>query len=261
LLQEDTAERRKYAEAARYVLGKHRCLEQLAVPDCRMSGCTLRFWETQYDVLVQPDMMTSPHGWSSWKVYAAWYLYLLTGEEDYLRDAMNTLGACVQLMDAETGVLRWAFVPDPFVRASAWEEDADNPGQGLRVERIVGEQYIDMISGWWKTPADVLTGGYWGQGGCCDNDVHEVFKCVEEVALTSAYVIERADGDVVTWNCRAEKSGDGLTVDPAEEIVDSVHVNLRRTRDVRVRLAGAEPITRRVEGMQWIRRTGGGLDG
>ena len=68
-----------------------------------------------------------------------------------------------------------------------------------------------MISGWYKAPGE--HGGFWlvlgawpdvltDQGGCCDNDVHEIFKCVEEVILTRAYVHEengRWDAFHCTW--------------------------------------------------------------
>ena len=37
-----------------------------------------------------------------------------------------------------------------------------------------------MISDWWKAPPDTNVGGYYGQGGACDNDVHEIFKAMEE---------------------------------------------------------------------------------
>ena len=41
------------------------------------------------------------------------------------------------------------------------------------------------------------------QGGCCDNDVHEIFKCVEEVILTRAYVHEE-DGRRDAFNCTVD---------------------------------------------------------
>ena len=165
--------------------------------------------------------MSSPHGWTSWKTYATWYLYQLTGEEHYLRETMDTLGACVQLIDAQSGRLRWAFVPDPYVCARAWQPDPDRPGQGVYQEKVIGEQYIEMLSGWWKAWPGEAVNGYINsriitahapgvdpndnRGACCDNDVHETFKCLEEVALTSAYVLERPDGRIVTWNCTARR--------------------------------------------------------
>lgn len=63
-------ERAPYIEAAEHMISIHRCLEQMVVPDCRMRGATLRFWEAQYDVMIRGNMLNSPHGWSSWKNYA-----------------------------------------------------------------------------------------------------------------------------------------------------------------------------------------------
>jgi hypothetical protein len=270
LLQKDPAMRRKYADAASQVLNKHRCLEQLEIPDCRMNGCTLRFWEAQYDVLIHKNMLNSPHGWTSWKTYASWYLYQLTGEEHYLRTTMDTLGSCMQVIDVDTGNLRWGFVPDPYIKAEVWVEDKNNPGKGTREERVIGEQYVEMISGWWRTPEDKMVGGYLScplitrdgvfkgdnQGGCCDNDVHEHFKCLEEVALTSAYIIEHNDGDITAWNCHVESVDNALHVYPAEDIVDSVHVNIKNTHKVTVHFTGTDPLHADCSGLQWLRKQG-----
>ena len=75
--------------------------------------------------------MAGRHG----KIYASYYLYLLTGEEFYLTDFMDTLGACTQIMK-EDGHLRWGFIPDPYIEAKLYE----NPEQkhhGLVVDSIV----------------------------------------------------------------------------------------------------------------------------
>ena len=44
--------------------------------DCRNRGATLRFWETMYDVLIRKNAMTSPHGWTAWKIYAIYYFQI-----------------------------------------------------------------------------------------------------------------------------------------------------------------------------------------
>ncbi len=253
LLQNDPADREKYTQAAMNLLERHRCLEQSIIPDCRMAGCTLRFWEAQYDVLINQNMITSPHGWTSWKTYATWYLYLLTGDENLLRQTMDTLGACMQMIDSDTGKLRWAFVTDPYTRAEVFEQDPDKPENGIMRSRVIGENYVDMISGWWKAPSNTLTGGYWGQGGCCDNDVHEHFKCLEEVALTSTYIIEQEDGTFSTWNCKIDQKDNELHIYPAEDVVTSVHVNLRKRHSISAHFAG-KLITTQTSGMQWIRK-------
>lgn len=291
LLQDEPTARRKYLDAALHFARGHRCLSQLLVPDCRMNGGSLRFWEAQYDILASPNMMNSPHGWSAWRIYGLYYLYLLTGEPDWLRQAMDALGACVQLIDADSGTLRWSFVSDPFIAARIFKEFPDNPGKGRCVEEVVGEQYLPMISGWYKAPPHTLVTGYWGgdpqagglgpgeswpdtwvnsafggqppfppadgrwprggDGGCCDNDVHEILKCLEEVALTQAFIVEGEDGSIESWNCEAARVGDSLRVTPAEAIVSRVHCNTRTPMAITVKFnSGA--VARTVSGMAWI---------
>ena len=259
LLQADPLERQRYATAARQVLHKHRCLEQILIPDCRMNGATLRFWEAQYDVLIKHDLLSSPHGWTSWKTYATWYLYLLSGEEELLRQTMDTLGACMQVVDLERGELRWGFACDPYIPARVFRPDPAHPGQGQFQETVLGEQYVEMISGWWQAPKGKSTGGYWDQGGCCDNDVHEHFKCLEEVALCSAYVVERENGQLISWNCSSRIEAGTLQVHPLEDVVSAVHFNLITKRPVEVHFGrevargGLGPET-----MFWVRQGGTG---
>ena len=225
LLQTDPAARQKYLDAALYLASGHRCLSQILIPDSRMNGGSLRFWESQYDVMAKPNMLNSPHGWSAWRIYGLWYLYQLTGQEDYLRQTMNALGSCVQLIDSDSGELRWAFIPDPYIKADLFEPDPAQAGKARYVSRVIGEQYLPMISGWYRAPTNTFVNGYLAMGGVpggsCDNDVHEIFKCLGEVALTSAYVLERADGSLGTWNCTAQFSGDNLVIVPAEACVNS----------------------------------------
>lgn len=109
LLTDDEKEKQELTQAAEIILNKHKCLEQQFLPDCRVRGCTLRFWEARYDVNFFSNMLNCPHGWTSWKNYASYYLYLLTGKLYYLKDLMNTMGACMQCVD-ENGELRWAYI-------------------------------------------------------------------------------------------------------------------------------------------------------
>jgi hypothetical protein len=256
LLQNDSDARRKYTAAARKLASGHRCLSQILVPDCRMNGGSLRYWESQYDILTtNVNMMNSPHGWSAWRLYGLWYLYLLTGEGEYLRQTMNGLGACVQLIDFDSGLLRWAFVPDPCVHTELFEEDPARPGHGRHVPRIVGEQYLPMISSWFRAKPDTWVFGYSDGsvlGGCCDNDVHEIFKCLGEIALDSAYVIGNSDGSLATWNCSAVRDAAGtIQVKPAEAVVSRVHFNLSESASVSVAF-GSGRNTGVVEPMQWF---------
>jgi hypothetical protein len=211
-------------------------------------------------------MMNSPHGWSAWRLYGLRSLYELTGDPAYLRDAMNGLGSCAQTIHPVTGELRWSFIMDPSVSVGVFTPFSDNPNKGRCVPATVGEQYLPMISGWYRAPANTKVTGYWGgksngtglgsgetwpstwttsgvqggDGGSCDNDVHEIFKCLEEIALTSSYLIVGSDGSVETWNGTSQLIGDTLVVTPAESVVNRVHVNRPAgdSRKVAVRFGG-----------------------
>ncbi len=228
-------ERLPYIKAAEYMIDGHRCLEQNKIPDARMRGASLRFWEVQYDIQTKPNMMSSPHGWTAWTLYAKYYLYLLTAKVHYLKEFFDGLGACLQLMD-KNGELRWAFICDPCVNAYYFDksEKIGNKGtfNGKFSYKIIGEQYLPMISGWFKHTKQKITGGYLGcrlihdeknievvdeQGGCCDNDVHEIFKCLEETALKKAY-IHFENGNVTTYNCKYKYG----VIYPREEINEVV---------------------------------------
>ena len=249
---EDPVLRRKFAEAASYMMDKHRCLEQRLIPDCRMRGATLRYWEA-LDIYFTPNqVMNSPHGWTAWKVYALCYLYLLTGEEHYLDEMMETLGACVQLMELD-GHLRWGFMPDPYIEGLVCTPVAGKPQERYMAETVVGEQYMEMISPWLR-PADGQAFTRFGEpGGAGDNTVYEIFKALEECVLTTAYVIVTENGDVRCHNCSAGWSAPGhLHVTPDDGCVSRVHINTGR----RVRVTADFP-SRRLRktarpGMSWL---------
>ncbi len=245
-------ERAPYIESAEYLMGIHRCLEASETPDCRVRGGTLRFWEAQYDVMVRGNMLNTPHGWTSWKSYATYYLYLLTGKEEYLLDTVNTIGASIQMID-ESENLRWAFILDPYRKVKVLVPDKDRPikdgyessahlaepaYRGKYEMQVIGEQYIDMISGWYRTGEQRVTGGYKicplifddhtedvdSQGGACDNDVHEHFKCLEETLLKKAFVIVDGEKKAHGYGASMKFEGDTLVVLPYEEC-DFVHIN------------------------------------
>ena len=219
-------ERKKYIEAAEFLYQSHRCLSQHLIPDSRVHGASIRFWESQYDIMTWPNFVNSPHGWSAWRIYGIKYLYEETGKEEYLLDMMNALGACAQLLNPSTNVLQWAFVCDPYVEVKYFVEDENNKGKGVRKDSIVGQQYLSMISDWYRAPRNTLVSGYHKyDGGCCDNDVHEIFKCMGEIALTSAYFHLRPDGTYIAWNCSAKKDGDQWKITPAESCVRTIYAN------------------------------------
>ena len=203
-------EKEALIDAAEVVLKKHRCLEQQFIPDCRIRGCTARFWEARYDLNFFANMMNTPHGWTSWKNYATYYLYMLTGNLTYLQDTMDTIGACMQCVD-EKGTLHWGFVPDPCVIGERLQPDSLN-GKIHMATSIVGECYLPMISDWWRQGDDELKKQYLSPandpsmwplryGGSCDNDVHEHFKCLMETVFGKAFIHETKEG-YVTYNCK-----------------------------------------------------------
>ena len=226
------SEREDYIKAAEHMINIHSCLEQNQIPDARMNGCSLRFWEAQYDVLFKANFMNSPHGWTAWTIYAKYYLYELTGKVKYLKEAANAMGACAQLMDLD-GNLRWAFCAEPYISGREFVKTSETVTDGyaaiphktpakrgeFKENSVLGEEYVDMISGWFRAGEQRVMGGYDNcplidkngeyvivdnQGGCCDNDVHEIFKCLEETFLNKAFCVKDEMGELYTLGCIAK---------------------------------------------------------
>jgi hypothetical protein len=252
LLQDNAKERKKYADAGYAYLEQHDCLEQLVIPDSRMRSATLRFWEAQYDVLITHNMFNSPHGWSSFTTYANYYAYMLSGELKYLQRTFNGLGSAMQVIDFETGKLRWAFITDPYLKVRQVNRNIDGatpldfPGLHYHAdlyphdELIMGEQYVDMVSDWFFANST-------------DNDVHEHFKCLEEIALTKAYIAEDADGGLISYNCTASKNGNTINIEPGESMIEKIHFNLAKNYSILVQ-TGDEAIEKEVEkGLTWVK--------
>lgn len=209
-LLDDGEYKQKLIKAAEIIIQKHRCLEQQILPDCRTRGCTARFWEARYDLNFFENMLNMPHGWTSWKNYATYYLYLLTGKIEYLKDTMDTLGACMQCVD-EDGVLHWGYVADPCITGLrlAKGSSRENP---LFEQVTVGEEYLPMISDWYRQEDGRIPGIQYlrsiktresidrDYGGSCDNDVHEHFKGLTETVFGKAF-IHIAQNRTVYYNC------------------------------------------------------------
>ena len=232
LLTDDPHKRAIYAGEMLRLLGEHDCLTQNFVPDARRRGGTLRFWEAQYDVMLIPNMISSPHGWSAWRAYATYYAYLLTGEEKWLRQTFDAADAFSQLIDGRTGELRWAFVVDPYVRGVQADEPIEgsskdsllsgnpNPACYPNHEKVLGECYVPMVSDYQTV-------------NVCDNDVHEVFKFIAEAVLTRAFILERPDGSIGAYNCKVRRRGKTLIVKADEKQIKELSVNLKSDYEVR----------------------------
>ncbi len=244
-------EREPYIRAAEYMMKLHSCLEQQLIPDSRCNGASLRYWEAQYDVMIRVNMLNSPHGWTGWTGYAKYYLYLLTGKKEYLVDLMNLMGSCVQLID-ENGELHWAYCSQPYVKGQIFVPDTEKPVtdgyqfveanepayRGKYVMGEFGESYVPMISGWYRVGEQKVVGGYEfcplimdgyqdekadRQGGCCDNDVHEIFKCMEETVMNKAFLHENEDGTFLCYGCKAEGENGILHIQTDENVKTLVY--------------------------------------
>lgn len=226
-------ERSSYLDVAEEVLSMHRCLEIEYAPDARYRGATLRHWEAHYDILCSRNMMTSPHGWTSWKTYAQYYLYELTNNPDYLVNYFDTLGACLQCADTRNDEVDWAFVVDPCIEANKFVESKD--GGTLKTE-VFGEEYLSCISPWWRADPNIISVGYGdprfgniegrAHGACCDNDVFEHFKCLQEVGMHA--VLHQTDNEWIAYNCKI--SDNRITV--ADKFIKKIRIYSNSNKEV-----------------------------
>ncbi|BDD02008.1 hypothetical protein PEPS_42880 (plasmid) [Persicobacter psychrovividus] len=226
--------RERYKMAALDLLDQHRCLEQLMIPDARMRMGSMRFWEAQYDVLMANNFINSPHGWSAWTTYAQYYAYLLTGEHKYLQNTFNGLNSGVQSIDLE-GKLHWGFMVNPYVKVTQMNRNIEGanplnvPGQHYNAfdyshdTYTMGEGYVNMVSDWFF-------------GNSNDNDVHEHFKCLAEIALDKAYVFENRQGNLEAYNCQLNylKEQGYYEIKLADQTVSNIHMNLRENHQFKV---------------------------
>lgn len=222
--------REKYTTAAKKILRQHACLEVNFAPDARYRGCTLRHWEAHYDVLISRNMMTAPHGWTSWKTYAQYYLYELTNDPFYLTNYFDTLGACLQVCDWENEDVNWAFVIDPCVEARRFVKNGER--SGCLKEDVFGEEYLPRISQWWRADPKIVSIGYGdprfgkiegrARGACCDNDVFEHFKCLYETGMHA--VAHETDDGWIAYNCTVNEDGISVT----DKHVDKIRIFVKQ---------------------------------
>jgi hypothetical protein len=248
---QDTSIQKEFNKVALEMYNLHRCLTQQQIPDARMNGATLRFWEAQYNVLFMHNILNSPCGWSARKIYGTYYLYLLTGEKKYLYETMNALGTSSQLIDLKGGTLNFAFVPDPYVKDKQFKPIIEGSRVPVLQDAVVGEQYLPAITDWETPPYYAWRPGVFG----ISNLVHEVFKAMEEISIQNAYIIENPDGSFETFNCKVRDEGNGLiTVFPYENLVRYIHVNLINTYTVKVENTGKNNQNeyRNISGLRWL---------
>lgn len=245
LKTDDSLRKHRYLKQAIALNEKHQCLTQFLVPDARMNGATLRFWEYQYTINLMHNGMNSPCGWSAWKIYGSWYLYLLTGEYKYIQHTLNALGSSLQLLDISTGRLSFSFIPDPYIETFQYLETPIRSRQPELQPVIVGEQYLPQISSWHKD-----TYPAWRKKWGIDNFVHEIFKCMTEIFVTNAYIIEQADGKIETVNCTVKRNGDTLLVETDNPKIEYIHINLTHAKDIQV--VGNPKIFQNQKGCRWL---------
>lgn len=239
----DEVRKEKYLEQALALNNKHCCLTQKLVPDSRMNGATLRFWEYQYTVNLMHNAMNSPCGWSAWKYYGSWYLYLLTGKYEFMRDLLNGLGSSMQLLDIKTKELRFGFMPDPYIDAFQYTETPAGSRTPELNRVILGEQYISQISNWHYADPYAWRKTKFG----IDNFSHEVYKCMVETMMENAYIIEKPNGELEGINCILNCKDDIVTVQYTEASVKNLHVNLKKS--IRLDVGGQ---LFEANGMKWI---------
>jgi hypothetical protein len=189
-------------------------------------------------------VLNSPHGWSSWKTYATYYLYLLTGESRWLYETMDAVGSAMQVVDVRrNGYLNWGFIQDPYVQATYAVEDPAHKGKSIFTSSVIGEQYMPMTLRWRKD-----------HGG--DATVHEHFKMLAEVALANAFVIQQPDGSFTSYNCTVKQSGNTFLVIPYENLVTHIHFNFLKGCKTEIRFAGGIRRTTVAPGLHWVHAAG-----
>ena len=93
-----------------------------------------------------------------------------------------------------------------------------------------------MISDWYRVGEQKVTGGYKyclltlpdgqrcvdNQGGCCDNDVHEIFKCIEETVFRKAFIHQNSDSSFFTCGCYIEDNTVRFYGDKPNELIYNI---------------------------------------
>jgi hypothetical protein len=99
-----------YRDLGLALLEFHRKWEMVGV-DCRTSGSTIRFWETQYESDAWGPSINAGHGWTIWTSVARCCAYLITHRMDELADAYRGF-LCVLGNVHPSGGIHPCFTPD-----------------------------------------------------------------------------------------------------------------------------------------------------
>ena len=221
-------------------------------PDARSHGATSRFWECWGDIQSPIQAMLSPHGWSGWRLYAMYYGYLLTGEFKWLKQFMDALGACTQLIDFPSGKLHYVFAVDPQYAGGRLEPDSLDRGGEFQPE-ICSAGYLEMIGDWYgkNTAGDgYLDKSRWDWDGA--GTAFEIFKAMEETVLTNAFVYDKGE-EKVGYNCRIESADDNIDIFVTDRTVKKIHVNLGTKKTVTVYIQNRKLKSEQFDiGMHWI---------
>jgi hypothetical protein len=114
------------------------------------------------------------------------------------------------------------------------------------VTGVRGEEYFEQISDWNRTK------GIWREKWGIDNFPHEIFKCMEEMALCNAYVLERTDGTFGGYNCRVKDENGTLHIIPVEGGISRIHLNLKKAASIKAEIKGETIQGTYEKGMKWI---------
>lgn len=189
----------RFALRALELMAEHRCLEWRS-PEAHIQGGSCRFWES-YWAIGWGNCMNTPHGWTTWTSFAHLYIYLATGELSHLFRAWDSAIATLQIIDAQTGTLRFCFTPDPTIRP----EWGKGPPQA-------GEQYLRCV----PLSSDRLLEG----GG----EVHEIIKFLGETFIQDCYLFF-SDNKWNALNAEISVSGQRVVVSPRTFLPGHIYIN------------------------------------
>jgi hypothetical protein len=182
---------KRFSNMAERLMHGHRCLEWRG-GDAVTHGATIRFWES-YWAMGWHNFFNTPHGWSAWTAHAWHNIYLATGNLKYMHQFLNTLNACLHLVDIDRGKVYFCYTPEPVV--------CNN-----RNHLLAGELMVNMED---ASPM--------GEGG---RETHEIVKLISDTVLYNAYIYRESGG----WHGVNVREEDGRFV-PSSSTISRLYVN------------------------------------